>query len=256
MPRCGASAGLVLAEQRPTLQGPKAAGRSPRAPCCACAARNLRAARWFDVSQRFWSAKRIMPHWRAPWAPAISKPPPSSKPRRSSSVPRPEWDVRSRLCSCKLATRPDSPDPRRLPYCLMTQDTLTDVKQHALSEEELVRVAVVLAQGALFVTPTLPLFARRPAGATACRLSLPQPDCHLSPGCVATRTWGARGASRGSSCRLHRFERAVLTLRRAQGWRQTRHTTDSTVLGGHTLEAGARGSWGPGARGGRGRGAQ
>ncbi len=42
-----------------------------------------------------------MPHWRAPWAPAISKPPPSSRPRRPAA-PRPAWDVRS-LQAC--ATR-------------------------------------------------------------------------------------------------------------------------------------------------------
>jgi hypothetical protein len=69
---------------------------------------------------------------------------------------------------------------------------MTDVKQHALSEEELVRVLpVVLVQARTLCDTLLPLPARCPAGATACRLSLPQPYCHLSPGCVAQHTWGA-----------------------------------------------------------------
>jgi hypothetical protein len=70
-----------------------------------------------------------MPHWRAPWAPAVSRPPPSRAPRRPAA-PRPAWDVRCAGCVVRRhALRSRAP----------AQESISDLRQYSLTEEELVR---------------------------------------------------------------------------------------------------------------------
>lgn len=99
--------------------------------------------------QRPGASASHMPHWRAPWAPAISKPPAPSKPRRTRPAPRPEWDVRLTQGGCPSAVPLARPTfgfstpltrPRPRPWGPVTsQDTITNVKQYALTDEDVVR---------------------------------------------------------------------------------------------------------------------
>jgi len=70
-----------------------------------------------------------MPHWRAPWAPAVSKPPPSSLPRRPAA-PKPAWDVRCGVLRYAL---------RGLLTARGAQESISDLRQYSFTAEELVR---------------------------------------------------------------------------------------------------------------------
>ena len=159
-----------------------------------------------------------MPHWRAPWAPAVSRPPPSSAPRRPAA-PRPAWDVRC-CARCLAASRVRS-RARRAGVHLRPAPVLADgggagapahaLRARASAREERLRRRRDVATDAR-------RFALWRVSGVAARAPAAQHHRGLAPRCVPRGIAWRRGALR-RSCRRAAFKSKGSEARRvaAQG---------------------------------------